>query len=334
MSGEVMNSAEKLKLKRLFKIAQQLQEKKPWDFFEEIGIFAVTLNNRKTPFYCVFLQETIVACPNKAALKGLFYLSEQDQMPDIQRLRYQQHLALYFDKAEDISSDYFETLMECDVQPQQQKYPFFESAMPGLLPDNLVKQEVQTMIDILKQINDSMEQLDQIKELQHNLDTQIVHRYFDFEQKKWSFNLLDMIEQSLDVQPIPIKKDVIKKISDAKMNDQQWEVDVAYTPMMIDQKKDHRQGVIRVLVIANHQKEEVYFQKLVTLKDDSNRIMVDQVIDQLLKTGLPSKVFVRDDIVLSLFEQLDKHTNISIEKRQKLPTIDRFVEAFVYQSMN
>jgi len=329
-----MNQVEKIKLKRLYKISQELQTKKPWEFFEDIGILAITLSNRKTPFYCVFLLETIIVLPNKAALKGLFYLSDQHEMPEIQRLRYQQHLALYFDKADELNSETFEILMELDVEPIDNKYPLFESVMPGLLPDELVKQEIQSMVDILKQVNESMDEMKEIIALNHDIENQIVHRYFDFDQKKWTFNLLDMVDQDISVNPIPIKKEFLSKCQKQSTLQQEWEVDVAYTPVMIDPKKGHRQAVIRVLAIANHQKEEVYFQKLVTLKDDSNRMMVDQVIDRILNSGKPLKLIVRDEIVKSLFSQLSEKLLIPIEVNQKLETIDRFVNAFTYQSLN
>src|SRR5690554_3532748 len=125
-----MNQVDVIKKKRLYKIAQSLQVKKPWDFFEDVGILAVTLSNRKTPFYCVFLYETIVVCPNQAALKGLFYLSEQDLMPEIQRLRYQQHLICYYVPQEDFTEDIEETMSALQLEMIDHKFPAFESALP------------------------------------------------------------------------------------------------------------------------------------------------------------------------------------------------------------
>ena len=177
-----MNKAEQIKIKRLITTAQSLQKKRPWELFDEIGILAITLANRKTPFYCVFLQETIIVCPNPAALKGLLYMSEQEHMPDIQRLRYQQHFACFFDQIEDLSEQWQSILKQLDIQPIDDKYPNFESAMPGILPDTLVKQEIQTMLDILIQIGQSIDQIADIKALDHDTETQMVHRYFDFDQ--------------------------------------------------------------------------------------------------------------------------------------------------------
>ncbi len=329
-----MNHAEEIKLKRLYKISQELQVKKPWDFFEDIGIFAITLANRKTPFYCVFLYETIVVCPNNAALKGLLYLSLQNDMPEIQRLRYQQHFALYFDKMESISSELYETLVDLDIQQLDHKFPLFESLMPGLLPDQLLKQEVQSMVDILKQVNESMSEMDDILALNHDIDKHIVHRYFDFDQKKWTFGLLDMIDQDVRVESIAIKKEFVDKCNQLYILDEEWEVDVAYTPVMIDQKQGHRQAVIRVLIIANHHKEEVYFQKLITLKDDANRMLADQIIDRILQKGKPKKIFVRDSITYSLLEQVSELLDIPLEVSQQLSVIDRFVNAFTIQSLH
>ncbi len=329
-----MNQAEQLKVKRLYTIAQTLQEKKPWDFFEDIGIFAITLANRKTPYYCVFLHETIVVCPNTAALKGLFYLSEQDTMPQVQRLRYQQHFACYFESAQDIPDEITFKISELGLSSIDGKLPMFESAMPGLLPDELVKQEIQTMYDILKQIDESLNGLDSIKQLNHDINLHMVHRYFDFDLGVWTFNTLDMIDESLDVQPISITSDVISQVNELSQIEEIWELDVAYTPVMVEAKANHRQGVIRVLLLANHKQQTIYKQQLVTLKDDSNQQLVDTLITTILEKGYPKLLKVRDDIVVGLLQQLIDQTTINIEVSQNLDVIDLYVDEFSKQHVN
>jgi hypothetical protein len=329
-----MNQTERIKNKRLHTLAQTLQLKKPWDFFEDIGIFAITLANRKTPYYCVFLQDTIVVCPNQAALKGLFYLSEQNEMPQIQRLRYQQHFACYYEMMHDIPEQQLDVFNELNIEPIDHKFPMFESTMPGLLPDELVKQEIQTMSDILKQIDESLDQLESIKQLNHDINLHMIHRYFDFDLGEWTFGILEMIDESLDIQPINISDDVISQINTLSSNGETWEVDVAYTPVMVEAKKDHRQGVIRVLLIANQKLQQIYKQQLITLKDDSNQLLVDTLITTILEKGLPTRVLVRDEIVLGLLQQLVRQTKVEGKVRQQLDVIDLYVIEFSKQHVN
>jgi hypothetical protein len=329
-----MNQTDRIKNKRLHTLAQTLQLKKPWDFFEEIGIFAVTLANRKTPYYCVFLQETIVVCPNQAALKGLFYLSEQNEMPQIQRLRYQQHFACYYEMVHDIAEQQHELFKELKIDPIDNRFPMFESTMPGLLPDELVKQEIQTMSDILKQIDESLSQLESIKQLKHDINLHMVHRYFDFDLGEWTFGVLEMIDESLDVKPVQISDDVISQVNALSSNKETWEVDVAYTPVMVEAKKDHRQGVIRVLLIANQKQQQIYRQQLITLKDDSNQLLVDTLITTILEKGLPQHVLVRDEIVLGLLQHLMDQTAIDVKVSQQLDVIDLYVIEFSKQHVN
>ena len=329
-----MNQTERIKNKRLYTLAQTLQLKKPWDFFEDIGIFAITLANRKTPYYCVFLQETIIVCPNQAALKGLFYLSEQNEMPQIQRLRYQQHFACYYELASDIFEQQHEIFNELNIEPINNKFPMFESAMPGLLPDELVKQEIQTMSDILKQIDESLNQLESIKQLKHDINLHMVHRFFDFDLGEWTFNTLEMIDESLNVEPIKISEDVISQVNLLASNEETWEIDVAYTPVMVEAKKNHRQGVIRVLLIANQKQQQIYKQQLITLKDDSNQLLVDTLITTILEKGLPQQVLVRDEIVLGLLQQLIDQTKLKVNVSQQLDVIDLYVIEFSKQHSN
>lgn len=329
-----MNQVELIKQKRLHKLAQSIQEKKPWEFFEDIGIFAVSLVDRQTPFYCVFLEDTIIVCPNPSALAGLVYLSEQNQMPQIQRFRYQQHLALYFEPLENVSKIDYELLLACDVEPIDQKYPIFESAMPSVLPDQLVKREIQIMIDVLKQINDSMDEIEAIMALKHDVNHEMVHRYFDFDANQWQFKIMNMILNDVSIPAFPLSQEQIASLKDAPISDQVLEVDIAYTPLKVEPKPGHRQGVVRVLVLANHQQEAIYYQKLVTLKDDGLVMLVEKLLKHFSEHGLPKQLVVRDDIMLSFLAQFVSELNIEVVKNQQLITIDTFVKELVLQSFH
>ena len=328
-----MNQAEIIRKKRLYKIAQSLQVKKAWDFFEDVGIFAVTLANRKTPFYCVFLFETIVVCPNQAALKGLFYLSEQDMMPEIQRLRYQQHLICYFIDENEFLEIGDASMEDLAIEAIDHKFPVFESAMPGVLPDELIKAEIQTMTDILKQIETSMDEIEAIRALNHSIDTHMVHRYFDFDQKQWTFDLLDMVDDSLNVKALDVEEELLEKAKTQEKIDETWEIDVAYTPLMVDKKEGHRQGVVRVLLLANSDKQQILNQQLITLKDDANRLLVDYLVASILQRGIPKEVVVRDSIVEMLIKNVSDLLDLKVVVNQKLPTIDLYVEELSNQSM-
>lgn len=329
-----MNKADLIKLKRLHKLAQTIQEKKPWDFFEDIGIFAVSLVGRNTPFYCVFLQDTIIVCPNEAALSGLLYLNAQQKMPQVQRFRYQQHLALYFERLENISSRDYELLMTCDVEPVNHLYPVFESVMPTIMPDQLVQREIQIMIDILKQVDESMAAMDELLALEHDINEHIVHRYFDFEQSKWVFGLLDMINFDVKVPPYQLAQTHIDQINEQPHNEDVIEIDVAYTPVMMEPKPGHRQGVIRVLVIGNHHQKEVHHQQLITLQEEAHLVLVQQLVDYIKAKGIMKQLIVRDDIIASLLQDFNKQFNIEIITKQQLPTIDYFVSEFIFQTLH
>lgn len=329
-----LSKADIIKQKRLHKLAQTLQLKKPWEFFESIGVFAVSLVGRNTPFYCIFLHDTIIVCPNNSALAGLMYLSEQESMPEIQRFRYQQHLALYFERLEDISEAGYRLLLDFDVEPVDHKYPVFESVMPAIMPDQLVQREIQIMLDVLKQVSDSMDEIEAIIALNHDVNTQIVHRYFDFDAKQWTFGLLDMIALDVSVPPFKLSESQIEALQAQPKHEQALEIDIAYTPIMMEQKVGHRQGVIRVLVLANHHQKEVYYQKLVTLSDDGFVMLIDQLVEYIKTHGIPKQLIVRDDITYSLLQAFNQHFDIEIIKKAQMPTIDHFVSEFILQSFH
>jgi hypothetical protein len=99
----------------------------------------------------------------------------------------------------------------------------------------------------------------------------------------------------------------------------------------MEAKQGHRQGVIRVLLLADHHRQLIYKQHLITLQDDSNRMMLDFLIERILEKGIPKTIIVRDKIIKGLLLKIMEQLKIDIQINQKLTVIDKYVEEFSRQ---
>lgn len=328
-----MNTLFKINLKRLYHTVQQIQIKNPWDFNDEIGIVAVTLTNRKTPYFCVFPQDSIVLLPNVAALKGLFLMSEQSNMPDIQRMRYQQHLAIYFEPIQHLSDQEQQWVQDLEIQPINGLYPMFESALVDLIPEPMVEKELTTVLDITKSLLFALENYTKQPLSNYDVQQQMIQVAFNFESKKWENQVVDLPDLTVLVQPLKIFDDIIDQINQMPKNNQVWELDIAYTAILAQAKQGHRQAVVKVLVLADHQNELIYDQKLITIQDQAHEQLMSLLVASLLEKGKPKQILVRDIIIESLLKELSQACKLQIKISQQLAIIDHFVEQLTQQSV-
>lgn len=322
-----MNQLDRKKWMQLHQIAKDLFERHD-PMIERLGIISVILPAQNEPHYVLFLEDNLLVFPGEGALSLLFMLSEKEQMPSVQRLRYQHHLAAYRGSQDDVSVEGLALLNELNL-PVSGEVIFFESSIPNLLPDILSISEVKTMTDVLKQC---VKLLDEVKDSDilstMNEDMTLV-RSFDFDSGTWinSVKMLEVADQRV-VKP-KVKEEFLEKLRQAPANEDVLEVDVVYTPIMAEGKEGHRQAVVRILLIANQTTRSIPYQKLITLKDEPMDHFVSAIVNHTLEAGTAKKWLVRDEIMAEIVSMVAAHAQVEVEISQQLPIIDQYVEELI-----
>jgi hypothetical protein len=320
-----MNAVEAMKARRLVRYAYEIYDVKPWNHKDRIGIILIQLNNRKTPYYVVFLEDSIVVLPNVAALVGLFLNAQYEHMPSIQRLRYQQHLLCTFVHPSEVDDDMMELFTSSEASVREEILPMFESTMPSLLPDVLVKKEVDVLVDVY------MQALSAIKEILEedpsiNFDEQMHTWYFSYDENRWILSSAELPSSNLDVEPLVLDSQSIEIINNSIQVDDEWEVDIAYTSIMLEPQENHRQHAIRLGMIAHHEAPYIYAQGLIKENNHPHLQLLESLVNVIKERGKPKKIFVRDQIMLEVMTSLCESVNIEIQENEVLNTIDIFVD--------
>lgn len=319
-----MNAVEAMKARRLVRYAYEIYDLKPWNHHDKVGILAIQLNNRKTPYYVVFLEQSIVVLPNVAALVGLFMNASFDNMPSIQRLRYQQHLLCSFvthDEADEASMSLFS---RSEASLREDVLPFFESTMPTLLPDMVVKKEIDVLVDVYAQV---ISALNVIFGLQESIDTdEAMHVWrFSYEDKAWGLDIEPLPHSDIDVHPLKLFDAIEAECLALPQHDDVWEMDVAYTSVMLEQQEHHRQQAIRLCMVTHHDAPLIYSQALVK-QEDAHQQLCDELVQCMKERGRPSKIITRDTILVDAFVNICESLSIDLEANETLDTIDLFIE--------
>jgi hypothetical protein len=320
-----MNAVEAMKARRLVRYAYEIYDLKPWEHKDKCGIILIQLNNRKTPYYVVFLEESIVVLPNVAALIGLFLNAQYEHMPSIQRLRYQQHLLCTFVHPSEVDDVMMELFTSSEASVREDVLPMFESTMPSLLPDVLVKKEIDVLVDVYVQALSAIKEI--LEEDQTiNFDEQMHTWNFSYDENRWILSSKELPSSSLDVEPLVLDSQSIEIINNAKQLDDEWEVDIAYTSIMLEPQENHRQHAIRLGMIAHHEAPYIYAQGLIKEDNHPHLQLLESFVNVIKERGKPKKIFVRDQIMIEVMTSLCESVNIEIQENEVLNTIDIFVE--------
>ncbi len=319
-----MNAVESMKARRLVRYAYEIYDLKPWDHHDKIGIISIQLNNRKTPYYVVFLESSIVVLPNVAALVGLFMNASFELMPAIQRLRYQQHLLCSFVGAEDADEESLKMFVLSEAQLRDDVLPFFESTMPSLLPDMIVKKEIDVLVDVYAQVIGAIKA---ILEQEETIDLEENMHYwsFDYDQKQWVLSHKLLPSSHIEVQELNIDEHVKNELLNVSQNHDVWEMDVAYTSIMLEKQEHHRQHAIRLCMITHHDAPLIYSQSLVN-QEDAHQQLYGELINTIKQRGRPQKIITRDQILMDAFKSVCNEVNIELEASEELETIDLFIQ--------
>lgn len=319
-----MNAVEAMKVRRLVRHAYTIADLRPWDHQATIGIVAIQLNNRATPYYVVFLEQSIVVLPSADALVGLFMNAHSEDMPSIQRLRYQHHLLCTFLPQHELDDKTLTLYTTSNATLQPDSVPFFESAIPSLLPDTIIKKEIDLLNDIYAQI---VQVLPIILQREPTINTdELMHVWkFNYDIQNWELSVQDLPGVELVPTPYHLSESKAAQAMECAINDEVWEMDIAYTSIMLPPQADHRQQAIRLCVIAHHDKPLIYKQALVN-QDDVHQQLGDELLQCILERGRPKRLLTRDNILVEAFTPCCSQLNIAIEASEQLAMIDVFIE--------
>jgi len=319
--------------KNLFSLTKEIFDINPWSKYPELEMIKMTLANHKEPFYVVFIEGAILVYPGLAALENLFKLVEKEDMPSLQRLRYQYQLTAFFGSKDDVSEEGLNLITELGLNFMDDEWIFFESSMPNLLPMICSIQEVKILVDIFRQVKMVLND-DQATSNEQSIEEAVIHRYFDFEKGKWVTKHEKFVRLTHSIKPVQLDENHRKELIECPRNHNQWEIDIAYTPLMADQKEGFRQAIVRILVVANLDSGEIYQQKLLTLQHQSQQILVTSLLECIKQFGCPSSLRVRDEDAAIWIEEICDILKIDCTINSNLTAIDYFVDQLILMSEN
>ena len=302
-----MNDDEKLNYYlELYDISKKIINLNPFSHFNELDIITILLPHFEEPFYCNITGKN---CDDKGiyiyygfkAINNFLKCVTTKEMPKEQLIRYEENISMCISEEDELLDEELKYKEYSKVLfNNEEKFITFRDIEKGYAPFILEDNEIPILKLVKKHYK---EQISKKKE------------YETYEAElflgKDIYNNVIINDNSL-----------IKKLKNSNRIYCDLELDTIFMESIIEDKNFKRPIIPRLLLLTNHNDFNVYFQKLITTKDDEIQEMVSALINFILQYGVPKLVYVRDEYTKSILFNLCRKLKIKINIREKLNSID------------
>jgi len=319
----------------LYEVAINIKELKPWEYLWDVDIITLELSY-KEPFYCSVMGRGgcfgIGAYKGFDAINNFYALLDKKDIPPEQMIRYQNDniIMCYFGDREELTSKELKVIKDLGLKFRgKNNWIYFHSLNKGYVPYILDQEEVLQETEVLQNLYMALKAhiIEGIKIDFENGNT--LKRSYNLKDELW-LNYEAPIKIPHKQYLIPVLEDemLISKLSKIKLNNQEWELDIAYLSTTVNDKKYDRPVMGRMCILADKKSEMIINQNMLTPMDDDIQAIFNIVIYQIMDYGKPSKIIVRDEYIYYILKDLCDRTKIKLEIKGRLKAIDYFIRAF------
>ncbi|WP_026485660.1 DUF7309 domain-containing protein [Caldanaerobius polysaccharolyticus] len=321
--------------RELYKVASEVKELRPWEHLWDMDLITILHPAMSEPVYCSVMGKSgecfcIASYYGFEAFNRLMAMIQRDDIPPEQVIRFQEDnvIICFFGDREELFKEELQIIKDLGLKFRgKNNWIYFRSFKKGYSPYILDEDEVLKETEILKNLYMALQAYIEGKiKVNFGKGMTLLRRY-DEETKQWL-----NCEAPLFSVPPAYKKVFLKdEVSISRLNKQQTinsilELDIAYVQGSIKDKKYERPLSIRICVLADSRTGIVLDQKLLSPKDDEISEILRMIIDYILQTGKPKRVYVRDEYIRSIIEDICNNINIELKIRGRLNAIDNFIK--------
>lgn len=334
-----MDKKELAEWKSLYEITLKIKALNPWRFLEEVDFVTISMPTHSQTIYVnVFLNDDsfygIGMYSTVADIKSIFTKIIGDPNPYFNPYAEQSGLFTIFSPRKDVSKVNYETIKELDYRFRGDgNWLQFQSYVKGLEPWNLSRREVRFMTRCLSLYYKALLALDS-GELDVDFENgEIVHVYYSEFMKNWQQTITTMewpgeLEEYDDVE---IHDDLLlKRINKKAQTNQTVEVASFFLSTLTKESASDRGVVPKVCLITDQQSELILSNKISTHPDEEIKIVVNSVIDFMLKAGPPKLIFVNQAELYYYLLDLCQKIGTELRFVKTLPVMTPIVEDMLH----
>ncbi|SKA96650.1 hypothetical protein SAMN05443428_1226 [Caloramator quimbayensis] len=320
--------------RELYEAAIKIKEMKPWEKLWDMDLITIMPDKESEPTICSIMGKGGNFCGIGAyigleAIHNFFLLSQSEEMPPNQSVRYQKCILCNYGNREELTQDEYEIIKKLGYKFRgKNNWIYFKVYDPIYMPFMPDKSEVIKMTEILKQLYFALEELNDGLKVNFE-DGNTLLRMFDKENNTWINKEMPVFMPEIEYKVPTLDDEVlIKRLKSKKPNKAILNLDIAYLNSVINDKKYDKPLAMRLCILSDIKNGMVLQQHVMVPEDDEINVIFNVVISYILKMGIPKTIYVRDKYMYCIIKDLCQKVGIELKISQQLPAVDFFVESF------
>lgn len=309
---------------QLYDAIEVFYQDKPWEKFEDLELFVLTLPQIKEEVYCSIMGyhkrcvglSMYIGDSGREALAAI--ISEMPAIT-IEYLSFETGwLSVYFDSPELLSA-YQEEKLE-QLNRLDSVVPQLSVLEKHCFPDDPNQDEVVMMTQIIEALNEALAYFYQLGKV-FDFDNYIF--CYDVARKQHHRKKIDF--QFKTYPPVLWKEEQLDSLRQLKRNEEAWAIDLCYINTGVVREEDNRTLRVKILVIENQDSEKLLCALVLEPADEMNMIL-EGLLTTFQKEGIPNQLFFRNPEVVAIISDLAECLNINFDFDEEMIMIDEFMD--------
>ncbi len=316
---------------KLYAISNEIKKLEPWNFLYDMDIITIKLVGREEPLFCSIMGSlgecfAISVYRDYSERAGLIKLSNSNSLPPSIIMSYQNCLTCYFGNRNEIENEDMQVIRDLGLKFRgKNNWIYFRNHKAGYCAWFIDDEECELLIDVFQNLFMSILAMD--KGLIVDFDSgETLLREFSKKRNEWINYAASIPEIPYVYDEIEIKDELlIKKMKSKKKTATEIECELFFPFFPIQESKVQRPYFPEMFVVADVNTEMIIYHEAVQPEDNKIQIVLDILIEYIMKNGRPKTIFVRDEKMAGIIADLCEKIDIKLVKLLNLPLIDDFI---------
>ena len=317
--------------KRLYELAQDFIELKPWEYMYNEEYVCIAPENRERAYFTVMgnggWEFGFGLYPSDNAFQAAKLLYSDPYM-DQYLMFLQDSIMMYLDKKNEVSPDELRIMDELGLDfGEGPNWIIFRRSEPGFCLYDLDAEEVGLCIFYLERLIQAVKLIPDVTPRgKHIYDSEYIYAE---ENGEWRLSIhKSPASPSLPINPMNLSPDVESKLKNIPRTKEIWEIDIFDLGARVDDDKYDKTLFPSMLLVINHKGGDFIHKKML-LPDDNFVSVCEELISLMQKTCVPRKIIVQGPVMREGIRSLTSFFGITMEINE-LSYLNDFSDRLVY----
>ena len=319
---------------KLYEVAGLINKIAPWEHLWDSDLITIMLPGREEPVYCSVMGMlgecyAIGVFPGYQALGSLNRMRERDEdEPYFISGLEQMCLMCHFGDREEVTPKDREVYKALGLKFRgRNQWVYFRAMEPGFHPWFIDMEQADLLIQVLQNLVMAYKHL-MSGELKVDFEGgESFLRFYSPEKELWLNTAAKVPSAPVDEAHLVIEDELlIARLKSQKKNNQILEYDLVYLPMPIQEHKEDRPYLPRLLMLADKKSGLPFGQNVMDAREGVENAVIDMLVKHIGKYGRPSAIYIRDERMERYVEDICHKLEIKLLQGKGMPVMNGLLE--------